>query len=224
MSRTLETGDKKRIIQSHDAEGDEYVLNVEGGNIRIAHSEKTTKDGTLIKDGDRVKLKNLRGKPLFAEAIKGTPEIEIDRAGVDVVYMQRVDLGSVSETIATNPTDRSTREVGKVRVEESDGTLIDPIDSADSEPITATTSSAGEANAAQLQLGNLRTYVDVAYDLSGVADIVVEGSTDGADWWELDRQSDDSARGVIPGDTAFEYVRAYATANLNEIEMSSKGV
>lgn len=118
--------------------------------------------------------------------------------------------------------DRAAREIGKARLQDSGGVLVDPAQELPS-IITDTTSSAGASSAAQLQLGKRRSAFDVAYSLTGSATVTIEVSADGTTWRTHTVKNDDTD-GTLTEDTAFEYVRAYADANLNAIELSGKGV
>lgn len=91
-------------------------------------------------------------------------------------------------------------------------------------PIDNGTTTAGSANAADLDLGSHRKDVDVFYDLSGAATVTIEVSTDDTNWRQFEQFTTSGAESdVLQFSTAFRYVRVYADANLTRIEMSSKG-
>jgi hypothetical protein len=139
--------------------------------------------------------------------------------GVDDVNSS-VTSPEISGTVDVS--DRAAREIGKARLQDSGGVLIDPAKELPS-IITDTTTATGSGSAAELQLGNRRSAFDVAYSLTGSATVTVEVSSDGATW-RTHTVKDDDTDGTLTEDTAFEYVRAYADANLNAIELSAKGV
>lgn len=98
-------------------------------------------------------------------------------------------------------------------------------------PLDDSTASAGSGNAASIDLGQVRSGIDVFYDVGNDTDaIVVEVSQDQNNWRELARvQSGDLPTGgeaafAFQGDTAYRYARAYATnawadADINTIEI-----
>jgi len=93
---------------------------------------------------------------------------------------------------------------------------------------TAGTSGAAEVDA------ELRTTLDVFYDVSATSDdIKIEGSTDGSTWRELDETvasgSVSTGGDVVSVTTAYKHVRAYAGSSLsdsdvNTIEITAKGL
>lgn len=94
----------------------------------------------------------------------------------------------------------------------------------DTDPISATDSGTGSANAAQLDLGSLRKDVDVHVNTSGDATLTVEVSTDASTWREFDTVS------YTGGDVrmeqyeiAYRHVRAYLNQNRTLVELASKG-
>jgi len=127
----LSSGDTDQIIPNDQANR-EYLMSVSGSSVLIGHSERYAKDGTEIKAGDRVSLSNLQGDSLYAYAPSGAATIEIDEASADVTYMPRSStanvtrLETVEEVLSSDVSDRSARELGKARLEDSSGTLIDP--------------------------------------------------------------------------------------------------
>lgn len=103
---------------------------------------------------------------------------------------------------------------------------------ADTEQIVDTTELAGEQNAAELNLGDVRTQFDIHYEVSVAGTIVVELSSDGNNW--KNAEALESASGgesnVRSFDTAFQYARTYADGNdfndgdITEIELVGRGV
>lgn len=90
---------------------------------------------------------------------------------------------------------------------------------------SATTTGAGSANAAEIDLGRVSTKVDVFVDTSGAADLTVEVSTDGSTWREADTNSYGSASTDFRQyDIAYEHVRAYLSANVTALEIAGRGI
>jgi hypothetical protein len=124
-------------------------------------------------------------------------------------------------------TDDSARELGKARIQDSGGVLIDPFDQADATAITAEDTGVGSANAATATLGPLRSSVNVHVDTSGAATLTVEVSPDGGtSWLQFDTVNYSSATTEVEAypEVAFADVRAYLDTNRNGVTLASKGV
>lgn len=95
----------------------------------------------------------------------------------------------------------------------------------ESAQVSASTSSAGSSNAAQIDLGSVSTEVDVFVDTSGAADLTVEVSTDGSTWREADTNSYGSdTTDFRQYDIAYQHVRAYLSANTTTVEVVGRGI
>ncbi|TKX79274.1 hypothetical protein EXE53_16735 [Halorubrum sp. SD626R] len=72
---------------------------------------------------------NLRGKKLYAAAFDGATAIRVRRAAADVQAQPErnvtIEAGEVSID-ELDVSDRAGREIGKVRVQDADGVLVDP--------------------------------------------------------------------------------------------------
>lgn len=94
----------------------------------------------------------------------------------------------------------------------------------DTDPISATDSGTGSANAAQLDLGSLRKDVDVHVDTSNDATLTVEVSTDASTWRQFDTVSYTGASTAMEQyEVAYQHVRAHLNQNRNLVELASKG-
>lgn len=105
--------------------------------------------------------------------------------------------------------------------------MVHPLTTA-AEQDTDSTTTAGAANAAQIDLGDVSTKVDVFVDVSGAATLTVEVSPTGAFGGE-EKQASTTDYGSASTDFqqfdfAYEYVRAYVDANLNDLEVVGRGV
>lgn len=94
-----------------------------------------------------------------------------------------------------------------------------------SEATTDTTTGNGSANAAEIQLGDIKTNVDVFVDASATATLTVEVSTDGSTW----READSVDYGAAATDLqqyhfAYPHVRAYLDTATNTVEVVGRGV
>lgn len=93
------------------------------------------------------------------------------------------------------------------------------------EPDTTSTTSSGSGNAAQVDLGRVSTKVDVFVDTSGAADLTVEVSSDGSTWRQASTTSYGSASTDLQQfDFAYQHVRAYLSANVNTLEVTTRGI
>jgi hypothetical protein len=88
-----------------------------------------------------------------------------------------------------------------------------------------TTTGNVSGNAAEIDLGEVRSKVDVFVDVSGAATLTVEVSTDGSTWRPADTNDYASARTDLRQyDLAYQHVRAYADTNTNIVEVVGRGL
>jgi len=91
------------------------------------------------------------------------------------------------------------------------------------------TTSTGSANAAEIIASGGRTTVSVGWDVSGAATITIEVSESGDTWFDrthdtISSQPGSSEKKAITFQTGFRHVRAHADSNLNELQISAKGL
>ena len=250
----IEPGEPEEVISERDAkQGIPYIVEVSGDNpVRYAHNKRYADQGATLSAGQSHTLSNFRGKAIYLAAFNGATSVRAFPAGAEFDSQPQKEViveGSVSIDSDVNVTDRAGREIGKARMQDSGGTLIDPATSNDvtgeqprevatwsagtlstdpgtvaveaaNGPSTDRTTATGASNAAALQLGE-RESVDVAYDLAGDATVTVEVRRDGGNWHERESNTY-SGEGVILISTAFTEIRAYADSNLNEIEVAGQ--
>lgn len=94
--------------------------------------------------------------------------------------------------------------------------------------INASTTDAGAANAAALDLERVRKAVDLATNVTDVSTVTVEVSTTG-DFAGEEKEADTLNYNAAETDfqqydIAYQHVRAYADGNVSEIELVSRGV
>lgn len=95
----------------------------------------------------------------------------------------------------------------------------------EAEQTSASTSSTGSANAAEIDLGRVSTKVDVFVDTSGDATLTVEVSTDGSTWRQADTNSYTGASSDLRQyDFAYKHVRAHLNQNINTVEVAGRGI
>lgn len=135
-------------------------------------------------------------------------------------------------------TSDSTRDIGQASV--TNTVTVDQANTVDANigsygVISDSRATAGSANAAVLDLGDLRSAVDAYYDITATSDAVyVQGSTTsgGTNWRDLyviDPADLVTGGQAIQFETAYQFARVYcgsgfADSEINVIELSSKGV
>lgn len=148
--------------------------------------------------------------------------------GTDLEADPNPDIGTIdaidtiNDTVATNVTDDTAREVGKVRVQDSAGVLTDPLDAGDMGPFTDRTTTAG--NTATVSPGSYGQPVTIVADTSGAATLTVEVSVDGGTTWDAYTVSIGGTEGAKEEVNGFGDVRASIDTNLNGLTVSAKGV
>lgn len=102
---------------------------------------------------------------------------------------------------------------------------VSPVDVDQTNPVTATDSGTGAANAATLTLGNYRQSANIIVDTSGTATLTVEIYVDGV-WETFYETTYDSAVGMaeIFPHVASDQIRAYLDQNRNDVTIIAKGV
>lgn len=128
---TLEDGEKEKIITERDAQDAiPYILEVVGSNpVRAAHSKRYAEDGATLASGIPHNLSRFRGDAVWIAAYDGPSEIRVVEAGVDVQAQPPKGVqieGDVSIGSEIDITDDQTREIGKARLMDSGGVLVDP--------------------------------------------------------------------------------------------------
>jgi hypothetical protein len=208
----------------------DFFVEVSGGVAYLGKapsaSRRTKRE---LKNGDRGKIEVPAAESVFARAESGTLTLSVERDNFSLKLFPREEVGaSISDTVDIS--DDQSREIGKARVMDSTGTLVDPLDSADlplnvdTVPTAASTNDTGSNNAASIDAAGL-SELEVLYDTTGSATITVEVSQDSTNWYERATFSPSSAVNLaehLP--IGIRYVRAYADSNLNELEISAKGV
>ena len=131
----LEDGETEKII-TDDQGNRTYLVEVVGANaIRVSHNKRYAADGTTLSAGQTHTVSNLQGQQLFAAAYDGQTAIRVREASADVQSQPEKEVsvidGSVDIAGDIDISDRSGREIGKARLEDSSGTLIDPVTGAE---------------------------------------------------------------------------------------------
>lgn len=138
---TIPQGETRKLIEADQADQD-YTFRVSGGPVRMAHSERYAREGQEYSKDDRGILTRLNGQALYAYASGAADAtVQLDSANFTADLHPRDKVANISDidnvnavgeiqdvttTVVTNPTDDQTREIGKIRTQDSGGTLIDP--------------------------------------------------------------------------------------------------
>lgn len=102
----------------------------------------------------------------------------------------------------------------------------------DTEQITDSTELAGVGNAAQLDLGDVRTKFDISFEVETAGSIPIDVSSDGNDWTEAEiiESASGGESNARSFETSYQYVRVYADSNdfndadVTEVEIVSRGL
>jgi len=221
------TDDTEEIITETDAEtGLPYLVEVRDNPIRFSHRKATVDRGAELSQGQTHTLQNLRGQPIYVSAVDGTgtAKIRVNPAGADVKTQPPKGVtveGDINVGSSIDIDDREARELGKARLEDSGGVLIDPLDAGDMGPfhdrVTAT------ATYATIGPGEYGDDAVIVADTTGAATLTVEVSNDGSNWSAYTVDIADSA-GLKESVAGFSNVRAKVDANLSSLEISAKGI
>lgn len=130
--------DAELLVPAKDAErGIPYAVEVEDAPIRYSHSKQAVDRGSQLSPGLKHNLTNLRNQPIWATGHEGTATVRVREAGAredtqpsrDVAVVEGdVEISSIADV---DVTDDEAREIGKARMQDSNGVPIDPATSDD---------------------------------------------------------------------------------------------
>ena len=128
---TVEEGEPIKIIDEDDvARGIPYIVEVYRNSVRFAHNKRAAKRGATLAAGIPHTLSNFRGQGVWVAAFDGDAEVRVRPAGADFdsqpVREVNIESGTVEVDSLIDIEDRASREIGKARVQNSAGTLVDP--------------------------------------------------------------------------------------------------
>ena len=126
----LADGEVERIIRDEEANRP-YLVEVTGSNpVRVGHTKRYARDGNTLSGRQTHTVSNLRGEELYAAAFDGPTAIRVRVAAADVQSQPEREVTVVEGDIRIDDeldlSDRFGREIGKARLQNSDGVLIDP--------------------------------------------------------------------------------------------------
>jgi hypothetical protein len=91
----ISAGETVKIVNESQAR-DTWKATISGGDILVGHhKQEVPRNGDRIKAGDRVRLDNLGGSPLYAYADGKDVTVSISEAAVNITFMARTVVGSV---------------------------------------------------------------------------------------------------------------------------------
>lgn len=214
-----------------DPDNNWLVVHMESGKVDIV--DRSSRDLGVVSLDHAVEVQNTSSNQIdpATEGTLSSLAAALNSNSNDYLIIDQNSALDVSASTVTvqenNPiavSSDTTREIGKARVQDSSGVLVDPVDASDLSQISASTATAGSSNAAVLDLGAHRKDADIFYDVSGSATVTIEVSTDNATWRPLHSESLSAAgTDILQFETSYRYIRTYADANLNTLEVVSKG-
>jgi hypothetical protein len=127
---TVSPGETEEIINAADAEsGIPYLVEVQDNPVRFAHEPANASRGAELSPGQTHTLSNLRDQPIYITARGGEATVRVRPAGAAVKTQPPKGVtveGDVTIGSEIDVTDDQTREIGKARVMDSGGVLVDP--------------------------------------------------------------------------------------------------
>lgn len=130
---TLEIGadDVELIVPAKDAKtGLPYAVEVRDNPIRYAHSKQAVDRGSELSPGLKHNLSNLRNQPIYATGVDGVARVRVREAGAKEDTQPSRDVsvidGEIDISSSVGVTDDAAREIGKARIMDSGGVLVDP--------------------------------------------------------------------------------------------------
>jgi len=184
----IESGETEKLI-TDDQGNQTYLVEVTGpNNIRISHTKRYAADGTTLSAGQTHTVSNLQGERLYAAAFEGSTAVRVREASADVKSQPEKEVSVIDGEVSLNSdidiTDRSGREIGKARLQDSGGTLIDPASSTDlaaTQPREITAYSGSEIPVS-VSSATISAYSGSALptDTTGTEPVSAETSADGS--------------------------------------------
>ena len=126
---TIEPGEPERVIRSEDTQMP-HIVEVSDAPVRFAHKKSEASRGATLRAGQSHTLSNFRGMGLWLAAVDQPASVRVRPAGASVDTQPPKDVTVVEGDVRIDSdldiSDRAAREIGKARMMDSGGTLIDP--------------------------------------------------------------------------------------------------
>lgn len=122
-------GDTEQIINIEDVKaGIPYAVEVYSNPVKYAHTKAAADRGLTLVAGQTHLLSNFRGEGIWVAADEGDAEVKVRPAGaeLDTQPPKGVTIENVDLDAEVDVSDRASREIGKARLQNSGGVLVDP--------------------------------------------------------------------------------------------------
>lgn len=107
-----------------------YNVQIYSGRVQYDHDQGEVQNGLFLDSGLTHPLSNLRGEPLYFHAVDGYGDVECRirpaAAEVRTLPTKSVEIENVDVGASIDIEDRQPREIGKARIMDSGGVLVDP--------------------------------------------------------------------------------------------------
>ena len=126
----IEPGEPQEVISDVDVGSVPYIVEVRNAPVRFAHKKRQANRGAELSANQTHTLSNFRGSGIWLAAPEETATVRVRPAGAKLESQPPKDVTVVEGDIRVDDdldvSDRAAREIGKARVMDSDGVLIDP--------------------------------------------------------------------------------------------------
>ena len=126
----IEPGEPQEVISDVDVGSVPYIVEVRNAPVRFAHKKRQADRGAELSANQTHTLSNFRGSGIWLAAPQETATVRVRPAGAKLESQPPKDVTVVEGDIRIDSeldiADRAAREIGKSRVMDSDGVLIDP--------------------------------------------------------------------------------------------------
>ena len=126
----IEPGEPKEVISDVDVGSVPYIVEVRNAPVRFAHKKRQADRGAELSANQTHTLSNFRGSGIWLAAPQETATVRVRPAGAKLESQPPKDVTVVEGDIRIDSeldiADRAAREIGKSRVMDSDGVLVDP--------------------------------------------------------------------------------------------------
>ena len=126
----IEPGEPQEVISDVDVGSVPYIVEVQNAPVRFAHKKRQADRGATLSAGQTHTLSNFRGSGIWLAAPEETSRVRVRPAGASLESQPPKDVTVVEGDIRVDDdldvSDRAAREIGKARLMDGDGVLIDP--------------------------------------------------------------------------------------------------
>lgn len=208
---TLSSGNVTKVLPKR-TESVEYLFEIDpssAGDLKLGPQSLVKAEGRKFIAGAQFTLRTEPDKALYAYADGGnvTFHYAVNNFQVNIFTPSKSIINQIENIQEIGGTTQSGYDLANLKAQ----------------ILTGSTTGIGSGNAAQIQMTERESLVDVFVDVSGAATLTVEVSKDGSNWLSFDSKSySAAAEETRQYQTAFEYIRAYVDANITKIVVSAK--